>query len=498
MKRMAIEIDPSQTRRWHRWLVDEMKRWAPSLQISVLPRSSRGLPATVEALLLLERQVFGRESALDRIECDSLPFVGNFDEEKADIVLNLTDDIRRGERRLNLSFDGVPAESGVLLAILRNRCPAISLHGAHGPVFLGRPALQGRGVIRRAANSVLARTARLVAQHVGRAFPSPAASGQAPDPVGPQGVEEPEGWSGEVSALHVFNNLVAELSRRARRQIRRLLGAAPPAWRTGWRHMRDRRPLWQDGRFDPSEWSFLPDDRRRFFADPFPFMHENEVWLFVEEYPFATRKGLISVCRLDMNGNLLQPPAPVLEVDVHASYPLVFRHEGRIWMIPETSAAGEVRLYRCERFPDRWREHAVLIEAPISDATLFHDGTCWWIMGSDTTPPASSWDTLMLYYSEHLEGPWKPHPHNPVLVDCAAARPGGLLWREKGKWVRPVQVCEKAYGAELAICEMDAPHPERPFTQRVLRTVRNVRGGHSVHTYNRLAALEFIDTSQLS
>ena len=94
----------------------------------------------------------------------------------------------------------------------------------------------------------------------------------------------------------------------------------------------------------------MAHDGQRFQADPFLFSHGGRTWMFFEDFPHATRKGVIAVCEIDASGH---PGAPrvVLEEPFHLSYPFVFEHDGEIYMLPETAAAGCIRLYHADPFP---------------------------------------------------------------------------------------------------------------------------------------------------
>ena len=147
-----------------------------------------------------------------------------------------------------------------------------------------------------------------------------------------------------------------------------------------------------------SPWRWLQDDGRRYFADPFLFRENGTTHVFCEEFPYATAKGVISVFTLDAAG---RPSAPrvVLEQPYHLSYPQVFRHDGKIWMMPESSANRTLELYVAESFPDRWKLHSVLLaDLSLSDATAFeHDGR-WWLTATTNEPDTSTWDCLSLFY----------------------------------------------------------------------------------------------------
>ncbi len=175
--------------------------------------------------------------------------------------------------------------------------------------------------------------------------------------------------------------------------------------------------------------------------------------------------------------------------------PFVFAHEGGIYMLPESSAAGGLDLYRAKRFPHEWEKTTRLVEGRIHDATLFaHEGR-WWIAAGSETFQSSSWDGLSLFYAESLTGPWHPHPLNPVLVDAAAARPAGALWRDDaGRLIRPAQDCTGGYGSRLTLRAITRLDPET-FAEETVGTVSfAARSGIlGPHTLSRGGGFEVID-----
>jgi hypothetical protein len=255
-----------------------------------------------------------------------------------------------------------------------------------------------------------------------------------------------------------------------------------------------------DNPLDPaSTWQVLPDDGRRFYADPFPYTHGDESMIFVEDFEHRLGRGVISVVRFDERGPI-GSPVPVLRHDVHLSYPFVFEHQGEIWMIPETSGAGTVELYRAVQFPHRWlRERTLVSGAAVSDATLFRHESRWWMIGTVRDGGSFS-DALHCWYADDLTGPWRPHARNPVLVDISSARPAGrVVPTPGGVLLRPAQDCRTGYGAALTIAEITHLDPET-FDQRVTASLRPGTWwpGRRLHTLNRSGRLECIDGSAMS
>ena len=195
----------------------------------------------------------------------------------------------------------------------------------------------------------------------------------------------------------------------------------------------------------------LHPPRDRFWADPFPVAANDRHYVFVEELPFSTNKGHISVLEIDASGQLREC-VTVLEKEHHLSYPFVFDWRGERYMIPETGAGRRVEIYRARRFPDEWALEQVLMEDVYAvDATLIElDGT-WWMFANIAVDGTVNTDELCLFQAPSPLGPWQPHRRNPVKSDGRCARPAGRLFRWNGDLYRPSQDCSGRYGAAIVI-----------------------------------------------
>lgn len=208
--------------------------------------------------------------------------------------------------------------------------------------------------------------------------------------------------------------------------------------------------------------------------------------------------GVISVVEFGTDGPLGTPRA-VLAHDVHLSYPVVLADQGALWMIPETSAAGTVELYRAVDFPEHWERHAVLLrDVDANDVTPFRHGGRWWLAATVRHGGSCS-DTLHLWYADDLRGPWAPHTANPVVVDIASARPGGHVQHRGDRLFRPAQDNRAGYGAALTIAEIVDLDPSH-YRQRIVEHLAPGAAwpGHRLHTVNRAGDLEVIDGSARS
>jgi hypothetical protein len=232
------------------------------------------------------------------------------------------------------------------------------------------------------------------------------------------------------------------------------------------------------------------------YADPFLFEHEGRHHLFCEEIAPGAKRAVISHTELRLGGGAADPPAPVLQQPYHLSYPFVFVHDDGIFMIPETHAVRRVELYRAVDFPHTWRAEAVLLEdLSASDATLLLHDERIWLFVAIAAPDASGLDELHLYWAERLQGPWCPHPCNPVVSDVRCARAAGAIRRWGSQLVRPGQDGSLRYGGAISFRAIDVLSTTAYAEHEIARLEPSDLGGRAraTHTYAADARFEAID-----
>lgn len=260
-------------------------------------------------------------------------------------------------------------------------------------------------------------------------------------------------------------------------------------WRIGYYYAAD-----DDSVYSSSHLRCLVPPRDRDWADPFIVRHEGRDFIFFEELPYRTGKAHIAAVEVFENGEA-GPPLRVLERPYHLSYPFVFPWKGDLYMVPETAGNGTVELYRCERFPDRWRLEKVLLEGVRAfDATLLRDGRRWWMFVNVAEPGADPSEELHIYVSDSPLGPWVPHAGNPVVSDARHARGAGpLFWRE-GVLFRPSQDCSSTYGSAVSINRIDILDPENYQETPVGRIDPDRKAGmRCLHTFGAAGRLRVVD-----
>jgi hypothetical protein len=399
------------------------------------------------------------------------------------ICLDLAGASNAGTREWSVRFDGGVGEHAAAAALLAGRFPVVEVVDATGHVVAsGRPGSERPGVVAAALDDVLAGCVTLVVaavQGIRLRLPESTvdhAGRPAPRSPGRQAVRM----------------LASTPARRAYRALYRT-----PHWRVGWRFV-DGEGAIDSMRHPASGWTDLPDDGNHFYADPFPIEADGRMYLFVEDFDHRVGRGVISVVEFDDHGPM-GAPVRALTHDVHLSYPFVFEDEGELWMIPETSAAGSVELYRATAFPRHWALDSVLLrDLDASDVTPFRHEGRWWLSATVRHGGSCS-DALHLWYADALRGPWRPHEANPVVLDISSARPAGRVVQRAGQLLRPAQDGTGGYGSALTLAEIVHLDPSA-YEQRVVARLASgeLWAGHRLHTLNRAGRLEVIDGSSRS
>ena len=232
------------------------------------------------------------------------------------------------------------------------------------------------------------------------------------------------------------------------------------------------------------------------YADPFLFEQDGRHHLFCEELAPGATRAVISHTELPLDGSVADPPAPVLEAAYHLSYPFVFEHEGQVYLIPETSSQGRVELYRATDFPSTWTRERILLDGLAAcDATLLRDGGRLWLFVGVAVPDATMLDELHLFTATTLEGPWQPHPRNPIVSDVRCARPAGAIQRWGSRLVRPGQDGSRRYGGAVSFREIDVLSLEDYAEHEIARLEPGDLGtaARATHTYAADDRFEAVD-----
>lgn len=218
------------------------------------------------------------------------------------------------------------------------------------------------------------------------------------------------------------------------------------AWTIGYREIEDNRSS-LPSQNERAQYRAVKINDHMYFADPFVFEDGKDVYLFAESMNRYRGIASISVAKYDGNGHFNQFKEILIE-PFHLSYPNVFSLNGKYYMIPETSAVKQVRLYEANNFPYGWELKKVLLDdgkAYTDNAIFFDDGKVFFVSYYEDKDN-NGISTRYILNSQTLE-----------LEKCADeielcnGRPAGNPFCIQGRIYRPIQDCEEYYGKAIYI-----------------------------------------------
>ncbi len=225
-------------------------------------------------------------------------------------------------------------------------------------------------------------------------------------------------------------------------------------------------------------------------ADPFLWEADGRNYLFFEFLTTGSAKGRIGCVEVFENCSHSELRI-VLERSYHLSYPCVVPAVGELFLLPETSEAGRVDLYRFSRFPEKIELVASLVEGlALVDTTPVFVNDRWYFF---TTTVQPFMETL-LFWSDRLDGTWNLHPCSPISGSVRNSRSAGnLLWRDR-RLYRPTQDCSVCYGYAIQMNEIIRLTPTE-FEERSVNWIPPVWTPRllGTHTWNESCRLQVLD-----
>lgn len=229
-----------------------------------------------------------------------------------------------------------------------------------------------------------------------------------------------------------------------------------------------------------------------FYADPMGFATKAGMKVFCECYSYWQAKADIRALHYAAGGGWSPRVETVIAEPFHLSYPAFLTMDNRTYCVPETCEAGLA--YRYPVSPDGVIEghRTTFIDFEVADPTLVeHEGN-WYLFGAAAREAQY---ILRIWFSQTPEGPWTPHPANPVKCDVHTARPAGPFVRIDGRLYRPSQNSGTSYGASVNLMEILELSP-MAFREILVRTIEpnsDWRFAQGMHTLTQTPEGVLID-----
>ena len=238
----------------------------------------------------------------------------------------------------------------------------------------------------------------------------------------------------------------------------------------------------------------IPSTYKNWAADPFLVDHNGKTYLFYEAV--INEKGRIEVVEVGDDCTVSESRV-VLEDGCHYSYPFIFKHEQTWYMIPESSASEEVRLYKAVDFPTKWEIVKVLLRKKLVDTTVFEQNGSLYLLtyllcpGSERVQPQA----YRMNWDEELPDLQPISWENYNGLECRGAGPVVNIGE---KLIRPAQINEdQVYGNGLLFYRIFADGQE--YKEENVGSLKSDRikakkiWFDGLHTYTRSEKYEAID-----
>ena len=245
----------------------------------------------------------------------------------------------------------------------------------------------------------------------------------------------------------------------------------------------NKENLSKDIKLDTSNLDIIYPPKGHFYADPFLFNYNNENYVFFEDWDY--NKGNI-VCAKINNNNELENLQTCLDLDIHLSFPFVFKYNNNIYMIPETGSRNRIELYECISFPNKWKFKKILVNNIYAPDVSFleYENNVYLFTNENKN--------LKIFYAKTLFDPFEPHPTNEKINENDN-RNAGKIFKIDENIYRPVQIT-KPYGYGIIFRKINKLTPTEFIEKEVNRLLPDwypeLTGTHTFNIENNLIVID--------
>ena len=246
---------------------------------------------------------------------------------------------------------------------------------------------------------------------------------------------------------------------------------------------------------DLSHFHKIKNEQNSFWADPFLILNEGRLFVFFEEYPYNTKKGVISFIELNNDAKVIDY-CKVIEESYHLSFPMLYNQNDTVYMIPESCLNKTIDLYKASLFPYKWEKEKTLISgiSAADSVVFFYDNTYWLFTCVSSSDVMEVYEDLYIYHANSIGTNWIAHPLNPIITDVRSGRMAGSIIRDDTGIFRIVQNGALGYGHSIdsyRITTLSKTHYSEEKVNNVLSPENGSELG--VHTLNTLENASIID-----
>lgn len=229
-----------------------------------------------------------------------------------------------------------------------------------------------------------------------------------------------------------------------------------------------------------------------YYADPFIVEDTTGPKILAEYYCYKKKRGSIVLLNPHLKDHKI-----ILDKETHLSYPFVYKEGDEVFIIPEEGNTGGVHLYKWNKYHETVEFVSTLLHLPGIDTSLVKlKNTYYLFTGIQGDLPN---EKLFIYYADKLEGPYIPHPCNPVKVSPIGTRMAGSFYDENNILIRPSQSSIRIYG-EKVIFNRIKELTKTAYEEEILNelTPGMLKGFEDgLHTYHKSGNFVVIDVKRM-
>lgn len=231
----------------------------------------------------------------------------------------------------------------------------------------------------------------------------------------------------------------------------------------------------------------------RWFADPYLLeVTADRIVVLVEEFCYKIRKGRIARLVISRPDFVLQDMKIILELPTHLSFPVIYRKDGDVYVMPENSASGGANIYRYDREKETLEKVHEVGHLPITDATIVKLNSGEEYIFS-TKLPNPNGSELQIYSFDGDKILMEEKAVANVSFPSNIARNAGDAFYVGNQLYRPAQDCNKCYGNGLDIQKVNKQGDSFTFETVTAFHSDNPDYGLGYHTFNMKNGLIVVD-----
>ena len=233
------------------------------------------------------------------------------------------------------------------------------------------------------------------------------------------------------------------------------------------------------------DWVEMPKDR--WYADPFILdVTDKQILLLVEDYAYATKKGIITLLKIDRQSFSIIKRKEILELPTHLSFPNIIRRNGKIFIYPESAQSGKLDVYEYDPLTETVQYCVTICDDVVWDSDItefFGEPMLFTAAHNDRQLDIYTWDKNRQRFVSKYS----------LLSEKSNSRLGGKVFEYKGKIYYPAQDCEGGYGVAVDIKEIS--NSNGVFTINTFKKIKSTHPKYTqgLHTINEYKGVVGVD-----